>query len=643
VDVSPGRKFGRYEIEALLGQGGMGRVFRAVDTVLERPVALKIILPDRAEREEALARFFREAKLAAKITHPNAVQVYDLGETDGVPFIAMELVEGVSLVKYIGDQDTSAERKMRWMLDVARALAAAHAKKLLHRDVKPGNIIISTDGTPKLADFGLAKRTETTPALRQTFQTELGFVVGTPAYMAPEQLEAEEGIDGRADQFAWALTSCAVVLGHNPRARDPLLLSPIPLLPELPRRVSELVLRALSNDRDMRFPTMDELVKELWMALEGARSIVPAAAPTPRSLARTTARMSSVPPPPRQISLAAVSQRVVVVPAQATPKMPLRPIDDQQLRQAASRMRVLEKADPFSVANQEAPRVNDIAAEKWEFSTKTLACPARPILKAAFTPDGACAAAVGRGGVAVLERGSWSVIPVSVDVDVVRGVKMLEDGGLVLAGTAGFAAVVGRSGRLDALTNDQSVSFSGVDVGDAGHPVFVGGRAGGGGVVGLLARGRLEIVDVEIPLLHVVCGRLILAAGQDELAIVLRKGIEIACTKVRASAMTGVGGDEAFVATRFSIVYFAPLASMKLEEAIEHSVSPVVAVAAADRGEAWAVDQRGGLHRRASLHPWVRVAERPAGDAPPVAMWAARGRIRVLRADGSLLDGHRVA
>jgi eukaryotic-like serine/threonine-protein kinase len=322
MDLHPGAVFGRYTITAELGRGGMGSVLLATDAVLHRRVALKILLPGLHEKEEVVARFFREARLAAQLTHPNTVHVYDLGEVSGHPFIAMEYVDGKPLTAYLGDAYVPAEKRMRWLIDVAKGLGAAHARGLLHRDMKPANVMVSSDGIAKVVDFGLAKRAAvsttrhdlpkvgqaTAVEARATFQTATGFIIGTPAYMAPEQLDVSETVDARADQFGWALTAYALMLGKNLRKEDPLLFGPIPLLsdrvPGVSRRAAEIVLRALSNDREMRFPSMDVLVAELEPALAAQPSIPPrmsiqlreASAPLSQ---HPTPRMASAPPSPR--------------------------------------------------------------------------------------------------------------------------------------------------------------------------------------------------------------------------------------------------------------------------------------------------------------------------------------------------------
>lgn len=349
MELNPGTAFGRYTIESELGRGGMGRVMLATDTVLHRQVALKILLPAMAEKEEVVLRFFREARLAAQLNHPNVAHVYDLGEALGMSFIAMEYVSGKPLTAYVGNEHTPADQKLRWLVDVARGLSAAHARNLLHRDMKPSNVMVSREGVAKVVDFGLAKRELPSAEVKATFQTAQGFLIGTPAYMAPEQLDADNPIDARADQFGWALTAYALMLGKNLRKEDPLLFGPIPLLcdrvPGVSRRASEIILRALSNDREMRFPTMDALIAELVPAI----ATRPSNPPSPRATApfisqapvsfpvpsSTPTRLVSASPPSRTfcpdcgLSLAMPSSRCKNAHAEAFPKPP--GIDDSEV------------------------------------------------------------------------------------------------------------------------------------------------------------------------------------------------------------------------------------------------------------------------------------------------------------------------
>jgi len=145
VPLAVGETFERYLIESLIGRGGMGEVYRAVDTRLRRKVALKVLRADRGN-PDAVARLFREARLAAGLTHPNTVAIHDIGEAEGIPYIVMELVTGAPLLAYVGDARVPAARKLAWLVDVARALSAAHNAGIIHRDVKPSNVMVSDDG-----------------------------------------------------------------------------------------------------------------------------------------------------------------------------------------------------------------------------------------------------------------------------------------------------------------------------------------------------------------------------------------------------------------------------------------------------------------------------------------------------------------
>ena len=158
-----GETFDRYRIEAVLGEGGMGVVYRAFDPRLNRRVALKVVRAQRSDDDletstGATARLLREARLAASLDHPNAVAIFDLGAVNGEAFIAMELVSGRPLREWIGDASVPLATRLRWVFDVARVLAAAHKAGLVHRDVKPENVMIRDDGDVKVLDFGIARR-----------------------------------------------------------------------------------------------------------------------------------------------------------------------------------------------------------------------------------------------------------------------------------------------------------------------------------------------------------------------------------------------------------------------------------------------------------------------------------------------------
>ena len=281
-----GDLFDRYVIEELLGEGGMARVFRAHDPRLHRRVALKILRLDSTfEPDAALdatARVMREARAAAALDHPNAVSVFDVGEHDGQMFIAMELVVGKTLRAYVNDPGVRWETKIRWMVDAARALGAAHERGLVHRDVKPEHIMVRTDGVVKVLDFGIAKRVRVDvqgvggPADDPRTQSIQGSIVGTPLYLSPEQLRGEP-VDGRADEFAWGVTTYELLTGILPWPRGvdgfQLVLAILNKQPEppskfvttLPALVDATIMKALAKPPAQRFETMDFIVN----ALEG--------------------------------------------------------------------------------------------------------------------------------------------------------------------------------------------------------------------------------------------------------------------------------------------------------------------------------------------------------------------------------------
>jgi serine/threonine-protein kinase len=291
----PGDSFDRYTIEALVGEGGMGKVYRAYDPRLQRRVALKVLRVEKSDDGErgtdASARMMREARAAAALEHANCVAIFDVGEVNGTRFIAMEYVDGSSLRDFIGDPSVPLDQKIRWLVDVARALGAAHARGLIHRDVKPENVMVREDGTVKVLDFGIAKRAlgEGAPGearegstLGRAAEREDGDVAatlegvisGTPQYMAPEQIRGEV-LDGRADQFAWGLLAYELITGQHPWHSDEsgnrVLLGilnetprpPQTYVPTLPALVSVILMKALAKERADRFVSMHNVVAAL--------------------------------------------------------------------------------------------------------------------------------------------------------------------------------------------------------------------------------------------------------------------------------------------------------------------------------------------------------------------------------------------
>ncbi|WP_170319486.1 protein kinase domain-containing protein [Polyangium spumosum] len=281
----------RFVIEAVLGEGGMGVVYRAHDQKLDRKVALKTIA---AGDEEASARALREARAVAALDHPNAIAIYDVGAWEGEPFIAMELVEGETLRAYVGDPSVPVGRKIRWLVDVARALAAAHRAGIVHRDIKPENVMVRRDGRVKVLDFGIARRSAapvdpagpTAKPNAPSLATK-GGVSGTPMYMAPEQVRGKAA-DGRTDQFSWAVLGYELCEGTRPWDAHDALSTVAAMMSEPPRKMQaegvpaalrEVFGRALSRSPAERYGSMDDVVELLEPLAEEGDTKGPKAEP----------------------------------------------------------------------------------------------------------------------------------------------------------------------------------------------------------------------------------------------------------------------------------------------------------------------------------------------------------------------------
>jgi tetratricopeptide (TPR) repeat protein len=275
-----GERFGRYTVVASIGQGGMGAVYRARDDRLGREVALKVVRADgdghAKPSAEANARLVREARAAAALTHPNVVAIYDVGDEDGVPFIAMELVAGSS-VRTLNAGDASIDARLRWLRQIADALRAAHELGIIHRDIKPDNVVVRADGQVKVLDFGLARTAlsvgadaEVAPTVSPDLATITrdGGAIGTPAYMAPEQIRGEP-LDGRCDQFAWGVTAFEVLSGRLPWRSGLTTLGLLAaILTEAPARldveglepVADVLSKAMSARASDRYASMSDLL-----------------------------------------------------------------------------------------------------------------------------------------------------------------------------------------------------------------------------------------------------------------------------------------------------------------------------------------------------------------------------------------------
>jgi len=276
-----GKYIDRYYIEEQLGEGGMATVYRAYDTRLERQVAIKVIRREAFGEEvlsHVLARFEREAKAMAQISHPNIVKVYDFGEHAGSPYLVMEYIPSGTLKDRIG-QPMPWEEALRLILPLARALQYAHQQKIIHRDIKPGNILITAHGDAVLSDFGIAKVLEGT--LGATL-TGTGVGIGTPEYMAPEQGMGQK-IDGRADQYALGVVLYELITGRKPYVADtPMavvlkhITDPLPnpsrFLSELPGEVEWVVVKTLAKNPNDRYPDMAAFCAVIDGLLAGAQA-----------------------------------------------------------------------------------------------------------------------------------------------------------------------------------------------------------------------------------------------------------------------------------------------------------------------------------------------------------------------------------
>ncbi|HSQ32018.1 MAG TPA: protein kinase [Gemmatimonadaceae bacterium] len=278
MTLAPGSAIGPYEIVALLGSGGMGAVYRARDTRLQREVAIKVLAPGVLADEEARERFRREALALARFSHPNIATVYDVGAADGADYIVMECVPGQTLAERLTTGRMSLRDALSMAVEVASALEEAHEHGVVHRDLKPANVIITPKGRAKVLDFGVAKLREAAESNDQSRTlTAVGCSVGTPLYMSPEQILGD-AVDARTDLWSLGALLYESLAGAPPfqaptnRAlvRAITLETPRPLRearPEVPEPVERIARRALERDVDQRYQSASELVTDASAAL----------------------------------------------------------------------------------------------------------------------------------------------------------------------------------------------------------------------------------------------------------------------------------------------------------------------------------------------------------------------------------------
>ncbi|HEY7659476.1 MAG TPA: serine/threonine-protein kinase [Actinomycetota bacterium] len=296
-ELGPGSQLGGYRIESRIGRGGMGVVYLAEHLTLGRRVALKVVAPELVEDAGFRERFLREAQLAASLDHENIIPVYDAGDADGVLYLAMRYVEGENLGHVLEREGRlPVDRTLEILAKVAGALDEAHRRGLVHRDVKPDNVLLGTGGSVYLTDFGLVRRLSS-----QTRLTKTGYMMGTLNYMAPEIFRGQE-VDGRTDVYSLACVLFECLTGRPPYSHEEQpavisahLLDPAPTvtaaLPMLPTAIDGVVATGMAKDKDDRYPTCGALIDAATVALAASPQIdetIIASPPGP----------GPVPPPP---------------------------------------------------------------------------------------------------------------------------------------------------------------------------------------------------------------------------------------------------------------------------------------------------------------------------------------------------------
>lgn len=301
---APGMRLGqRYELQSLIATGGMGQVWRAEDTTLHRSVAVKVLRSEFTGDPTFLARFRAEARNTAALSHPNIAGIYDYGEAEEaggehVAYLVMELVDGEPLSEVLAREGRlTPERTMHILGQAAAGLNAAHHSGVVHRDIKPGNLLVRPDGTVKVTDFGIARATSTVPL------TQTGMVVGTAHYLSPEQAEGRVTTPA-SDVYSLGVVGYECLAGRRPFdgatsvavALKQIREMPPPLPPDVPEPVRELVDRAMSKDARMRFPTGGEFANAIRAVQEGRR-MAPGPASGPSVTTAVSTQLIGAPPP----------------------------------------------------------------------------------------------------------------------------------------------------------------------------------------------------------------------------------------------------------------------------------------------------------------------------------------------------------
>jgi serine/threonine-protein kinase len=319
MPIATGTKLGRYEIRSKIGEGGMGEVYLAEDTRLRRKVALKVLPAELAENKDRMRRFEQEATAAAALNHPNIAHIYEIGESDGVNFIAMEFIEGQTLREVIHRGQTDLPKVLRYLQHTAEGLAKAHAAGIVHRDLKPDNVMITRDGHAKILDFGLAKLIEAAgpkpdpddkfsqiaTAVMPVQHSTPGIVMGTVGYMSPEQTQAKP-VDQRSDIFSFGCLLYEAVTGRKAFAGDSvvdtlhkIIHDPAPAItdfnPAASPELQRVIRKCLAKEPEKRYQTIKDTandLEELLAEMKGVsgldRSVAPASTAIPSQPAKST-------------------------------------------------------------------------------------------------------------------------------------------------------------------------------------------------------------------------------------------------------------------------------------------------------------------------------------------------------------------
>ena len=311
-----GESIGPYTLLEQLGQGGMATVYKAYHTTLDRYVAIKVLHLAFLEDDNFLARFQREAKAIARLEHPNIIPVYDFAEHEGRPYLVMKYVEGETLKARLHREKLSEAETIKIVKTIGSALDYGHQQGVLHRDVKPSNVLLANDGNIYLADYGLARIAQSVDVSLTTDQ-----VIGTPQYMSPEQALGSVGLDGRTDIYSFGVMLYEMVTGRVPfNADTPFAIihdhiyTPLPLPrqinPDVSEAVERVLLKSLAKNKDDRFQTMGEMVivfEQAVLQKADPTMVMKRNIPTPLDASQTkVSKPSSVKPPQKKLKLWAV-------------------------------------------------------------------------------------------------------------------------------------------------------------------------------------------------------------------------------------------------------------------------------------------------------------------------------------------------